>query len=256
MNILVIDDEYIILKDHQRIIQQALSELYPSVSLTIDTCISAPDALCLVEKKHYDIIFSDIDMPKMKGITLCEEIENRCPLSNLFFVTSFDEYSLAAWKTFACGFLVKPLLPKDVKDACQRLRFPPQAEAARISIHCFGPFEVRCDGKLVTFARKRSLEMLAVLVDALGADISVEKIRLYLWDESEDNEEKKAYVRQLARDIRKTFSDCGVDGVLVNTVGGYRLNKELIDCDYFQWLEAGNSARPEVYMSQYDWANV
>jgi len=255
MKVLIVDDERNIIAQEERVVGNALQKIFPQMDFQIDTCMKIQDAINLIDNNIYTLIFSDIEMPKMRGIDFCELVEKKAPHSNFFFVTGFDNYSIEAWETFACGYLLKPLTEEAVINACRRVRYSVgNSREAKLEIKCFGSFEVRCGNEYITFSRKKSLEMLAVLVDRLGSDTSIGQIRLYLWDEADDTNEKKAYVRQLARDIRSTLSSYGLDDILINTVGGYRLNKDKIDCDYFNKIEEGIAEKPSVYMAQYDWA--
>jgi len=40
------------------------------------------------------------------------------------FLTAYPEYSLNAWDTDACGFMVKPLIPEDVRRQLKKLGIP------------------------------------------------------------------------------------------------------------------------------------
>jgi len=131
MRVILVDDEYGVLIDQQIIVKTALTELYPRLSIEVDTTEKPQEALEFITHKHYDIIFADIDMPNMKGIEFCERVEKLSPQSNLFFVTGYQDYSMQAWETFACGFFLKPLEIESVKQACDRLRYPIDSEEQR-----------------------------------------------------------------------------------------------------------------------------
>ena len=42
----------------------------------------------------------------------------------LVFLTAYADYSLVAWKTEACGFILKPMTPDGLKEQLKKLRFP------------------------------------------------------------------------------------------------------------------------------------
>lgn len=63
-------------------------------------------------------------MGKTSGIDLCEQMIEINPRLNVFFLTAYPEYSLRSWETHACGFLVKPLVPEDLRKQLRRLRHP------------------------------------------------------------------------------------------------------------------------------------
>jgi two-component SAPR family response regulator len=46
------------------------------------------------------------------------------PRTNVVFLTAYPDYSLDAWNTDACGFMVKPLTPESVREQLKKLRYP------------------------------------------------------------------------------------------------------------------------------------
>lgn len=46
------------------------------------------------------------------------------PCTNVIYLTAYPDYSLDAWDTGACGFLVKPLTPEGVRRQFKMLRHP------------------------------------------------------------------------------------------------------------------------------------
>ena len=63
-------------------------------------------------------------MGKTSGIELCEQMIEINPKLNVVFLTAYPEYSLESWSTHACGFLLKPLVPEDIRKQMTKLRYP------------------------------------------------------------------------------------------------------------------------------------
>lgn len=255
MNILIIDDEPIVLKDTSRVIEKALTEECANEPIKMYTCSNSNDAIKLINEVSFDIIFSDIDMPGMKGIELAKKIEKDGSSANIVFITGYPKYGIDAWETNASAFLLKPVMKNDIKEAIKKLRNPIKVNNNKLDITCFGAFEISYRGHRITFKRKKCLELLAVLVDAFGAEVSNEKIRCMLWEEEEDSKEKNAYVRILVKEIRDELNDAGIEDVVINTNGGYMIDKAKVNCDYFECAKKPNYVKPNTYMSQYQWAN-
>ena len=59
--------------------------------------------------------------------------------------------------------------------------------------------------------------------------------------------------------MRKTFAEIGVEHVLIRGNGTMAIDRNLVDCDYFRFLDgditAINQYRGE-YMTQYSWAEL
>ena len=116
--IIMVDDEKTILAGNMRII----CETVPDAEIT---GFSKPsEALRFVRYNHVDIAFLDIAMGKTSGIELCEQMIEINPKLNVVFLTAYPEYSLESWSTHACGFLLKPLVPEDIRKQMTKLRYP------------------------------------------------------------------------------------------------------------------------------------
>lgn len=73
------------------------------------TCFT--DGSDLMEQYHaaYDVIFLDIEMPNMDGMTTARRIRERDADVILVFVTHMAQYALKGYEVRAMDFLVKPL---------------------------------------------------------------------------------------------------------------------------------------------------
>lgn len=73
-------------------------------------------AMELLSEYEYDVIFSDIEMPRMNGIELLKSIHENWPNIPVVIVTSFDnkENIRSCWKFGAFDFLSKPIQKKQL----------------------------------------------------------------------------------------------------------------------------------------------
>ena len=117
-NIMMVDDESIILKSGMAVI----ANLLPNASVT---GFSSPtEALSFAKSNRVHLAYIDIEMGKLNGLELCRELLKINPRTNVIYLTAYPDYALEAWDTGACGFAVKPLSAKQVRDHLTRLRFP------------------------------------------------------------------------------------------------------------------------------------
>lgn len=259
-----------LLIDDEKIILEGMKDTLLLVVNKGDTILTASDpfeATELMKQNNIDIIFSDVDMPGMNGLKLAQIASDIVPDADIVFCTGYAHYSLDAWKTEAKAFILKPVTEEDLAMVINKLMADRAKRAGgamvprkkKLEARCFGNFELFYEGTPVHFARKKSKEMIAYLIDRKGAMISTGEIRTALWSEDEDSEEKKGYIRVLANDIRKSMEDIGVTDFLKNDMDCYSVNTSDIDCDYFRFLEGDEAARnsfADEYMVQYDWAEV
>ncbi|MEM6725907.1 MAG: response regulator [Bacteroidota bacterium] len=72
-----------------------------------------------IRKDHPDIVFLDIEMPKLNGIDLLQKLD-RINLS-LVFVTAYEHYALKAFRLNAIDYLLKPFESIHLVEAIQRI---------------------------------------------------------------------------------------------------------------------------------------
>ena len=123
-----------------------------------------------------------------------------------------------------------------------------------LSVNCFGNFEVFYHGKILSFKRKKAKELLAVLVDRNGAGMTAKQICAVLFPEGTDDTKNLVYLRQLILDLKKTLENVGAEQVLCHETTYYRIDTNLVQCDYFSFLETGKPNFYGEYMTQYSWA--
>ena len=118
LNVLLVDDEPIILNGGISILQEAI----PNAIVIGFTKPS--QALEFVRKNPVALAFLDIELGRTSGLDLCRELLEIRPHTNVIYLTAYREYAFDAWKTGACGFLLKPLETETVRAQLSRLRYP------------------------------------------------------------------------------------------------------------------------------------
>ena len=85
----------------------------------IATCRDGFEGLKAIQELNPDLIFLDIQMPKITGFEMLELIE-KPPL--VIFTTAFDEYAIKAFDVNALDYLLKPIHPERLEKALQKIR--------------------------------------------------------------------------------------------------------------------------------------
>ena len=117
-NVILVDDERIVLTGGLPV----LEEILPDASITGFT--SPAEALEFARANPVALAFLDIEMGQTSGLSLCRELQQINPRTNVVFLTAYLEYSLEAWDTGACGFLLKPITPAAIRKQLMKLRYP------------------------------------------------------------------------------------------------------------------------------------
>lgn len=100
--ILCVDDEEIILDSFRKIL---VIDGY-----SIDTVEKGQEALGLIQKNHYDFVFTDLKMPEMSGEEVCKAVKNVRPDIDVIIITGYASVSSAVecMKYGAMDYLEKP----------------------------------------------------------------------------------------------------------------------------------------------------
>ncbi len=221
--------------------------------------ISSNEAIAYAKEHPPDVAFLDIEMPDMNGLVLAKVLKDMHPEINIVFVTGHVEYAFDAHKLFASGYLIKPPSVEDVTRVLDNLRHPVKREKGRVYAKCFGTFEVFIDGKPVVFKRSKSKELLAYLIDSSGSRVTMGELISILWEDGENSLSRNSQLRMFIADIRKTFKDEGIDEILVREYNSVAVKTDLIDCDFYRFMERDPAAVNEYmgeYMKQYSWAEM
>ena len=81
---------------------------------------NAEVAFALIAEKKPDLVFLDINMPSENGFQFLDRYD-KIPFE-VIFVTAYDEYALKAFETNSIDYLLKPIEPKRVKTALEKLQ--------------------------------------------------------------------------------------------------------------------------------------
>jgi two-component system LytT family response regulator len=109
-----------IIIDDERLARNELKKLladFPEIEI-IDEAANAAEGIQKIEEKQPDLIFLDIQMPGKTGFEMLAELD-RAP--QVIFTTAYDEYALRAFEVNALDYLLKPIEPKRLSDAIQKL---------------------------------------------------------------------------------------------------------------------------------------
>lgn len=109
--VIVIDDEPL-----ARSLVLKLLKNHPNFEV-VDECSDGFEAFKSITKHNPDLIFLDIQMPRINGFELLEMLENP---PAVIFTTAFDEYALKAFESHAVDYLLKPLTKERFDKAIQK----------------------------------------------------------------------------------------------------------------------------------------
>ena len=113
LRVVIVDDEPLA----RSLLKEYLEE-YPDVELVAE-CGNGFEAVKAVSELHPDLLFLDIQMPRLDGFEVLELIGQEV---NVVFITAFDKYALRAFDVHAVDYLLKPFSPERLAEALQHAR--------------------------------------------------------------------------------------------------------------------------------------
>ncbi|MFI8620903.1 MAG: two-component system response regulator BtsR [Marinomonas sp.] len=111
---IVIDDEFFA--------REELTELLLETEEVnvIGQAANAIDGLKLIHTVKPDVVFLDIQMPKISGIELIGMLDPES-MPSVVFTSAFDQYAVKAFEDNAFDYLLKPIDPQRLKVSIKRL---------------------------------------------------------------------------------------------------------------------------------------
>ncbi|GFN31372.1 response regulator [Paenibacillus xylaniclasticus] len=183
-------------------------------------------ALQEIPKLAPDVIFLDIEMPKMNGIELATRLKS--DYYQLIFTTAYEQYALEALKLDASEYLLKPITPESIaiitpkimkKDAMLKhfIASPPHNKEHRIE--CFGSLTVVTSAEqIVKWPTRKVEELFAYLLVHSGSVMNKWRLADDLWpNKGLNNIYNSVYL------LNRTMKELNLPIQVINMNEGYTL---------------------------------
>lgn len=112
---ILIDDE----RNAIEMLEWLLNTYCPEIKI-VAMCESAENGIASIAELKPDVVFLDIEMPKMNGFTMLENIKDID--FEIVFTTAYDKFAVKAFRFAALNYLLKPIDPEDLKLTIERLK--------------------------------------------------------------------------------------------------------------------------------------
>lgn len=112
---IIIDDEV----KGRIALRQKLSDYCPTVEV-LGEASDGSEGIQLIEKFNPQILFLDIEMPRMDGFEMLRRIPHKD--FHIIFTTAYDQYAIKAIKYSAFDYLLKPVDIEELKTAVEKIQ--------------------------------------------------------------------------------------------------------------------------------------
>lgn len=219
-SVLLVDDEPLA-RDELRQLLQAAGGLD-----IVGECGNAVEAIAFIHRRKPDVVFLDIQMPRISGLEMLAMLDPEA-MPQVVFVTAYDAYALQAFEEHACDYLLKPVDPARLAKTLARLRqraaSPPAAVCALAPlslIPCQGVNRiVLCRLEEVAYVCSRLSGVY--VVDAAGVERFTELTLRTLEERTDLFRCHRQYLVRLSAIREILFGDNGV--ATIHTLDGHSL---------------------------------
>jgi two-component system LytT family response regulator len=115
----IIDDERLARNELKKLLME-----FPEIEVIAEAA-NATEGIEKIDSLSPDLVFLDIQMPGKTGFDMLAELD-KAP--DVIFTTAYDDYALKAFEVNALDYLLKPVEPKRLADAIQKLHLDDDKE--------------------------------------------------------------------------------------------------------------------------------
>ncbi len=115
IKVLIVDDE-----PHARNDLEEKVGADPEFSI-VGRCANAFETIKEINREHPDVVFLDINMPKISGIEMLSMLD-KSNMPRIVFVTAYGEHAIEAFEKDAIDFLLKPVKMDRLRITLERLK--------------------------------------------------------------------------------------------------------------------------------------
>ena len=233
MKVLIVEDE----KMAANRLEKLLLELDETIEI-LDKLDSVKRTIKWLEENEADLLFFDIQLADGLSFEILEQVEVKTPI---IFTTAFDEYAIKAFKVNSIDYLLKPIDPKDLKNALDKYheRFSVNKQTNGIDMQALAI--------AMNQLTKRYKERFVVKIGEHIKTVEVKDIR-YLY-----SQEKMTFVNDIHN--KKYIIDYTLEqvGDLIDPEEFYRINRKyLISMKAIKDIVAYSNSRLRIVLKDSD----
>lgn len=121
---------------------------HPNVEI-VGEADSGDTAIMQAIRLQPDVVFLDVEMPKMNGIEVAAILKELKPPPQIVFATAYPQFAADAFRVNAIDYLLKPYEEDQLTQTLHRIKVKETAETANDSSHQLGKLAMEKDGEIV-----------------------------------------------------------------------------------------------------------
>lgn len=113
---IILDDE----KHSVATLAWKLEKFCPEIEI-VQQFTDSMEALEFIQKNPPDLLFLDVEMPRLNGFEVLEELSRPVPFE-VILITAYDEFGIRAVKADVLDYLLKPIQNQELKAAIEKFK--------------------------------------------------------------------------------------------------------------------------------------
>jgi DNA-binding LytR/AlgR family response regulator len=232
MKFIIIEDEQLAVKR----LRDLIAEVRPDYEFVakFDSIEGATISLPVLQ---FDLLFMDIQLADGNSFDIFDQISIKSPI---IFTTAYDEYAVKAFKTNSIDYLLKPLDPKELKNAIEKF----ENNFKEVKIQTPVNFEI---SDLIKTLQPAGKERFVVKIGEHLKTVESKNIQLIY------SQDKGTYL--FTKDGKKFLVDYSVDRIekMMNHLDFFRISRKFVlNVNYIKDIIAFTNSRLEVVVEHYD----
>lgn len=196
------------------------------------------EALRGIAVLHPDVVFTDVEMPKMSGMELARKIRAHSEDIQIVFITAYEQYALGAFEVDAANYILKPFTQADLKATVRRLLKNRRGHAVfseepkRNRIITLGGFAVYGaeENRAVRWPTAKVQELFAFFVFGEGREADKWTLCDLLWPHALPRKAEHSLHSAVSR-VKQALREEGIPNLLSCEKGKYRMDLSRFSCD-------------------------
>jgi two-component SAPR family response regulator len=249
MKAILVDDERLSLRHLKKMLEIDVGGVE-----VIGMYSNPADVLGAAIELQPDVVFLDIHMPGISGLSLGEQLQLSVPATEIVFVTAYDQYAVRAFELYALDYIMKPVQLERLQQTIQRLRVrvkdsfklgqeqekEKEQEQQPPLICCFNQIRLQLSGQepqIIKWRTSKAQELFAYMLHHRDRMIDRDTLIELLWPYFDESRAVKQLYTTIYH-IRNTLRNSGMGTISISSgdlENGYRLSLGAARIDTQEW---------------------
>lgn len=208
INVVLIDDEEPALMEMEFLLKD-----YTNIHI-LEKFMNPMEALEKIEELNPQVVFIDMNMPGLSGLTVTKKLQEMLGQIEIVFVTAYEQYAVEAFNVEATDYLLKPISKERLDKTMRRLKCNLRENGCDceqvLEIKCMDSLQIGWVGKEpIKWRTEKEKELFAFLLHNKGIVVSRDRIIDELWGELETSRATRQLHNAIYY-IKKTLTEYGI----------------------------------------------